>query len=532
MYLTALIIYIAILLGISLITSHKGNSNSQFFTANRNAPWWVVAFGMIGASLSGISVVSVPGMVLHSDWTYLQTCIGFFFGYLAVAYILLPLYYRLNLTSIYEYLNIRFDQRSQITGSLLFVVAKMISSATKLYVVVLVLQQFIFNEMGIPFYATAIGAIAIIWLYTFRAGMRTIIWTDALQTLFFIIAISLMMYEVYSLFGDGGSFSSLGDGGSSSRWVNLKAMISNSGYSNTFEFGNIANKQHFIKQFISGIFIVIVMTGLDQDMMQKNLACSSLKDSQRNMLSYGIAFIPVNLALLLLGTLMIIYSQNNGISLPDQPDKILPLFASTILSPTAGIFFILGIIAASFTSADSALTSITTTIYIDILKRGKDGATDEKEEFKRGIYEEREDNGRRGSEELTREKERNGEENKQTLYRQTIHFAVCVLFALVVVAFGNIQNSSIIDTIYTIVGYTYGPLLGLFCFGLTTKLMPRTRFIPFIAILSPLLCYIIKETTWRLYGYSFGYELLLLNGILTYLMLLIVSRKGGIASKK
>lgn len=483
MYLAALIIYTAILIGISYITSRKKQSNNQFFTANRNAPWWIVAFGMIGASLSGISVVSVPGMVLNSEWTYLQACIGFFFGYLAVAYILLPLYYRLNLTSIYEYLNIRFDQRSQITGSLLFVVSKMVSSATKLYVVVLVLQQFIFNDIGIPFYITSIGAIFIIWLYTHKAGMRTIIWTDALQTLFFITAITLMICEVYSLFNES--------------WINILHMVDNNKLAHIFEFGNLTNKQHFIKQFISGIFIVIVMTGLDQDMMQKNLSCRTLKESQRNMISYGFAFIPVNLALLFLGTLMIIYAQNNGIILPEKTDNILPLFASSILSPTAGILFILGIIAASFTSADSALTSITTTIYVDILKTDKCN-----------------------------------KKLSSTKQRHIIHIAVCLIFALLVVTFGYMPNNSIIDTIYTIVGYTYGPLLGLFTFGMTTKLMPQTRLIPLIAILSPLLCYIIKEYATKYCGYSFGYELLLLNGTITFLMLLIISRGNKKNSSK
>ena len=463
MYLTILLTYIALLLGVGYLTSRKEASNEAFFSGNHRSPWYLVAFGMIGASISGISVVSVPGMVTTSGWTYLQTCLGFFFGYIVVAYVLLPLYYRLKLTSIYEYLNSRFGSSSYHTGSMFFIIAKMVSSATKLYIAVLVLQHFIFSQWNIPFWLTVIICVAIIWLYTHRAGIKTIVWTDTLQTLFFIIAISIMCYEAYKL-------------------TNVQLSTFNFQLL-TFNFYDWRSTQYFWKQFISGIFIVVVMTGLDQDMMQKNLTCRSLRESQKNMLSYGVAFLPINFILLLLGSLIIIYAQHSGITLPTEPDKIMPMVASTIMSPIAGICFVLGIISASFSSADSALTSITTTLTVDIF----------------------------------------GNKNNQN-QRQWLHLAVCALFTLIVILFGYTQNRSIIDTIYTIVGYAYGPLLGLFTFGLFTRYQVRDRLVPIVALASPILCYIINAATTHYFNYQWGYELLLLNGIITFIGLFIIKK--------
>lgn len=460
MYLIILIIYIVFLLGVGYLTSRKDASNEAFFSAEHRSPWYLVAFGMIGASISGISVVSVPGMVTTSGWTYLQTCLGFFFGYIVVAYVLLPLYYKLRLTSIYEYLNSRFGSSSYHTGSIFFVIAKLVTSATKLYIAVLILQHFIFNQWGIPFWVTTMICVTIIWLYTHRAGIKTIVWTDTLQTLFFIIAISVMCYEAWKL---------------NAQFSTLKLLLF-SDTTTTFVFDDIRSTQYFWKQFVSGIFIVIVMTGLDQDMMQKNLTCSTLKESQKNMLSYGVAFLPINFILLLLGSLCVIYAQTQGILLPSEPDKIMPMMASTIMSPIAGICFMLGIISASFSSADSALTAITTTLSIDIFRL----------------------------------KENN-------LLRKRVHFAVCLVFAIIVVSFGFTQNRSIIDTIYTIVGYAYGPLLGIFAFGLFTRYQVRDRLVPLVAIVSPITCYITNFISTNYYNYQWGYELLLLNGILTFI---------------
>lgn len=477
MYSIILLIYIAILLGVSHLTSRGNTSNETFFSANHRSPWYVVAFGMIGASISGISVVSVPGMVTTSGWSYLQTCLGFFFGYIAVAYILLPLYYRLKLTSIYEYLNSRFGSTSYRTGSMYFIVAKMVSSATKLYIAVLVLQHFIFDKWGVPFWLMVVICVTTIWVYTHRAGIKTIVWTDTLQTLFFIIAISVMCYEAWKLNAQCTMHNT--------QFSILKLLLFND-TTTTFVFDDLRSTQNFWKQFISGIFIVIVMTGLDQDMMQKNLTCRTLRESQKNMLSYGIAFLPINFILLLLGSLIVIYTQCTGISLPAEPDKIMPMVASTIMSPIAGVCFILGIISASFSSADSALTSITTTLTVDIF----------------------------------------GNKNNQ-YRRQWLHLAVCALFALIVILFGYTQNRSIIDTIYTIVGYAYGPLLGLFAFGLFTRLKVCDRLVPLVAIASPILCYIINAITTYYFNYHWGYELLLLNGVLTFIGLYFIKNKNN-----
>ena len=462
-YLIILIIYIAVLLGVGYLTSRKSTSNEAFFSGNHRSPWYLVAFGMIGASISGISVVSVPGMVVTSEWSYLQTCLGFFFGYIIVAYVLLPLYYKQKLTSIYEYLNGRFGSSAYHTGSIFFVIAKMISSATKLYIAVLVLQHFIFDEWNVPFWLTVIVCVAIIWLYTHRAGIRTIVWTDTLQTLLFIVAISIMCYEAWQL-------------------CNTEFATINSQFS-IFNFDDWHSTRYFWKQFISGIFIVIVMTGLDQDMMQKNLSCNTLHESQKNMLSYGIAFLPINFILLLLGALCVIYAQQSGIMLPEAPDKIMPYMASEIMSPIVGICFVLGIISASFSSADSALTSITTTLAIDIFKWKQN-------------------------------------ENQ----RRMLHISICALFAIIVILFGYTQNRSIIDTIYTIVGYAYGPLLGMFAFGLFTRYQVRDKLVPIIAIVSPLLCYTINSITSHYWGYYWGYELLLLNGLLVFVSLFLIKK--------
>ena len=451
------------MLGVSYLTSRKNTSNEAFFSGNHRSPWYLVAFGMIGASISGISVVSVPGMVLTSEWTYLQTCLGFFFGYIAVAYVLLPLYYRLKLTSIYEYLNGRFGSSSYHTGSIFFVIAKMVSSATKLYVAVLVLQHFIFDEWNIPFWLTVIICVAVIWLYTHRAGIRTIVWTDTLQTLLFIVAISIMCYEAWRL--------------CDTKIATLSTQFS------TFNFSDWHSPRYFWKQFISGIFIVIVMTGLDQDMMQKNLSCRTLRESQKNMLSYGIAFLPINFILLLLGALCVIYAQQSGIMLPEAPDKIMPFMVSEIMTPIVGICFVLGIISASFSSADSALTSITTTLAVDIF-----------------------------------------EWKQNEKLRRMLHIAICALFAIIVILFGYTQNRSIIDTIYTIVGYAYGPLLGMFAFGLFTQYQVRDKLVPIIAIASPIICYTISDITSHIWSYQWGYELLLLNGTLTFIGLLCIKK--------
>lgn len=470
MYLIVFVTYVLLLIGVSWFTSRRHADNEAFFSANRSAPWYVVAFGMIGASVSGISVVSVPGMVQSAAWTYLQTCIGFFFGYVAVAYVLLPLYYRTKVTSIYQYLSDRFGASSHLTGAWLFIVAKMVSSASKLYVAVVVLQQFVFDAMGVPFGVTVLLCVFLMWLYTMRSGIKTLVWTDSLQTAFLLVAVVVMCVEIFLLLKTG--------------FGSLVEQLSAARHTRIFLFDDFASTRNFWKQFVSGIFIVIVMTGLDQDMMQKNLTCSTLRQSQRNMLSYGAAFVPVNLLLLLLGSMCLLFAGANGVQLPAKPDAMLPYVVANYMSPVAGVAFMIGIVSATFSSADSALTSITTSLAVDVV--GVDA-----------------DNSR---------------------IRKLLHVAVCAVFVLIVMAFGYFNNSSVLDTIYTIVGYAYGPLLGLFSFGIFTRRMPRSRMVPVIAIASPLMCYAVNAASTTLWGYTFGYELLLLNGAITYLALLAVSK--------
>ena len=456
----AIALYFALLVLISFLTG-RDRSDSQFFLGSRRSLWYVVAIGMIGSSVSGISLVSVPGMVLASGFSYLQTAMGFVAGYAVVALVLLPVYYQLNLTSIYGYLSQRFGEWSHRAGAWFFIVSKTVTSATKVYVAALVLQRFVFAARGVPLWVTVIVCVLMIWLYTFRSGIGTIVWTDALQTIVLFAAIILMLFQV-------------------SKLMNLSLMeavhtVKDSPLSRTFVF-DWASDRNFFKQFFSGVFIVVVMTGLSQDMVQSTLSCKNLREAQKNMLWYGMAFVPLNLLLLSLGVLLVGYAGQNGITLPENPDEIVPLFASGLLGNAVYVCFIFGIVAATFNSADSALTAIVTSIYTDMLK-----------------------------------KERN-----TVLHRNILYLAVCSAFVLVILAMVGIGNRSIIDTLYRMVGYAYGPLLGLFAFGLLTRRQVNDRAVPFIALASPILTYIINIVCQRFLQYQFGYELLMLNGMITF----------------
>ncbi|MDR3327638.1 MAG: sodium:solute symporter [Prevotellaceae bacterium] len=474
--LLILILYIGVLLLISSLTSRKSQSNSTFFSANRRSPWYLVAFGMIGSSVSGISLVSVPGMVADSGFTYLQTAVGFFVGYVVVAMVLLPLYYKLNLTSIYEYLGQRFGKITHKTGSVFYIISRLITSASKLYVTVLVLQIFVFDALKIPFWMSVTICVLVIWLYTNRGGIGTIVFTDALQSFILFLAIILMIFHVTRML----DFS----------FIETIKAIKNSGLSRTFVFSDFVSSRNFFKQFFSGIFIVVVMTGLSQDMMQTTLSCKNLKEARKNMLWYGTGFVPLNLLLLCLGVLLIIFAQKHSIALPSEPDKIVPVFASSLLGKMVYVVFVLGIIAATFNSADSALTGIATAIAIDLVKL------------------------------------KNRENKKAITLRKITYFAVCVVFVLVILLFENIENHSIIDTIYMIVGYAYGPLLGLFAFGLFTKWQVMDRAVPFLALLSPVLTYVISSFCKIKFNYTFGYEILIINGLLMFLMMRLFKRNS------
>ena len=460
-----IVITIILYFGVLLLISRrmgKGN-NDAFFRAGRQSAWQLVAFGMIGASISGVTFVSVPGMTLSSDMTYLQMCMGFFFGYLVVAFVLLPLYYKYNLTSIYSYLGTRLGPTSRKTGSWFFIVSKLTGSAAKLYLVCLILEQ----ALGVHFTLIVIATLILIWLYTHRSGIRTLVWTDALQTLCMLVALVLILIQVASLLklNVGEAFTSV--------W--------NDPHSRIFEFSDWGSRQHFLKQFLSGVFVVIVMTGLDQDMMQKNLTCRSLRDGQKDLCSYGILFLPVNFLFLALGVLLAQYYNSQGMALPESGDAMLPtLITNGVLGQATLIFFTLGIIAAAFSSADSALTALTTSFCIDIL-----------------------------------------EDSSNERRRKQVHIGMAVVFLFFVLVFRWIGSQSVIDLIYTLVGYTYGPLLGLFAFALFTHRMPRQHFVPYIAIASPLLCYAIDQLVQHLWGYHFGYELLMFNGLLTFVGLFV-----------
>lgn len=461
--------YFLLLMGISRLTS-KGSGNEAFFRANGESPWWLVAVGMIGTSISGVTFVSVPGMPRSIDMTYMQMVLGFAVGYVVIARFLLPLYYRLNLISIYKYLAERFGTRSYKTGATFFIISKIAGAAARLYLVVLILQRFVLDYWGVPFSVTALVIIALIWLYSQRSGIYTIVRTDALQTVVFISALAVIIYYVTDRMG-----------------IDMREaarMIAEDQHSRIFVFDDWMSKQNFFKQFISGIFITIVMTGLDQDMMQKNLTIRRLGEAQKNMYVYGMAFIPVNLLFLALGVLLLRYAGMFGIPLPANGDEILPLLAGNYLGSMAFYLFCIGITAAAFSSADSALTALTTSFCIDILETGK-------MEEKRAIH-----------------------------TRKAVHIGMSLAFAGMMIFIEKLNSSSIIDVIYTMAGYTYGPLLGLFSYGLfMKKSRPDDRHVPLIAVCSPLLAAAVGYLTQYLWGYKMGYELLVLNAAITFALL-------------
>ena len=464
--------YFAVLFCISHLTSRKADNNT-FYRANRRAPWYMVAFGMIGASISGVTFISVPGMVLTSQMTYLQMCLGFIVGYLAIAFVLLPLYYRLNLTSIYTYLGQRLGSRSYTTGASYFLLSKMTGAAVRFYVVCIILQQFVFDPAGIPFAVNVLAMVLLIWLYTRRGGIGTLVFTDSFQTLCLFTALILIILSLVSEL-----HLSVGE---------AITTIANSDMSRIFVFDDWLSPHNFWKQFLSGAFIAIVMTGLDQDMMQKNLTCKTLRDAQKDMCTYGMAFVPANLLFLALGVLLTM-AMGTGL----KGDEMLPAYIQgTGDSQLLPILFTIGIVAASFSSADSALTSLTTCYCVDI-RRQPD------------------------NEEL----------------RKKVHIAMCLFFVLFILLFRQVNSTSLIDAIYILASYTYGPLLGLFVFGLFTSKQPKDTVVPYICIVSPLLCYFLDLIAQHLWGYRFGYELLMLNGLLTFAGLWASSlRKKNVVKK-
>ena len=465
--LLTIIIYFSALLVISRFTARRSD-NETFYRAGRRSPWYMVAFGMVGASISGITFVSVPGMVLKTDMTYLQMCVGFILGYFIIGLVLLPVYYKLNLTTIYTYLKERLGQRSYKTGAWFFLISKMTGAAVRFYVVCIILQKFVLSAYGIPFPVTVLAMVLLIWLYTRRSGIKTLVWTDTFQTFCMFAALILIIFNVIDRLGMTTS--------------EAVSAIVDDVHSRVFVFDDWISRQNFWKQFFSGAFVAVVMTGFDQDMMQKNLTCKTLRDAQKDVCTYGLAFVPANLLFLSLGVLLTILASRMGIALPEQGDDLLPMFAASgRLGDSVVVLFTIGVVAAAFSSADSALTALTTSFCVDIV-------------------------GRQADERL----------------RRRAHVGVAVVFIGFVLAFKALNNTSVIDAIYILCSYTYGPLLGLFSYGLITHRPTCDRLVPYVCVASPLLCLLIDNAVASTTGYKFGYEMLMLNGLLTFLGLYII----------
>jgi Na+/proline symporter len=471
--------YFLLLVIVSYFTSKDAN-NDAFFIGGHQSPWYLVAFGMIGASLSGVTFISVPGWVGSSQFSYMQMVLGYFVGYAVIATVLMPLYYRLNLTSIYTYLDERFGYYSYKTGAAFFLLSRTMGAAFRLLLVAQVLQLlvfdkiFLYGETHVPFWMTVMITILLIWLYTFKGGIKTIVWTDSLQTLFMLIAVGVAIYFISSAMDL--SFSGL---------IN---EVKESDYSQIFFFDDWNDNKHFFKQFFGGVFMAIVMTGLDQDMMQKNLSCKNIKEGQKNMFSFSFVLIIVNFVFLVLGAILFIYANKNGIQIPQKTDGLFPLIATQHLNTVAGIFFILGLVAAAYSSADSALTALTTSVCIDFLDI------------------------------------KNKHESIKTKLRKRVHIIVSLILFILITIFEIFDDGVVIKSLFIAATYTYGPLLGLYSFGLMLKKRVKDSLVPIVCVISPIICYLLNIYSIEIFnGYKFGFEILILNGGLTFFGLWILS---------
>lgn len=473
--------YFLVLLVISFFTG-RNDTNADFFQAGRQSKWYLVAFGMIGTSLSGVTFISVPGWVEASQFSYMQVVLGYLAGYLAVAFVLLPVYYRLDLTSIYEYLKERFGPTSHKTGAFFFFISRILGAAFRLFLVAIVWQQFVFDDFGIPFEVTVVISIVLIWIYTNKGGIKTIVWTDTLQTTFMILAVILSIIficqELDWSFG------------------NFLASSELDNYNNFLVVDNFKTRNHFLKSFIGGMFITICMTGLDQDMMQKNLTCKNLKEAQKNMVWFSFVLVGVTFLFMLLGALLFIYANKNGIEIPmmdDQPktDLLFPEIAlKSGLGLSLSITFILGLIAAAYSSADSALTALTTSFCIDFLNLESKS------------------------------------EKEQKMIRKQTHIVMSVVLIVIIIAFKHILSNTVIDSLLIAAGYTYGPLLGLFAFGIFTKFNLKDNYVWIVAIAAvSFIAFLGHLKPEYLGGYELGYELLPINGLLTFIGLWFIRER-------
>ena len=470
--------YFLLLFLISWFTSRKVTADT-FFTGDRESPWFLVAFGMIGASLSGVTFISVPGEVGNSNFFYFQVVLGYTLGYFTIAKVLLPLYYRLNLVSIYSYLEDRFGFWSYKTGAFFFILSRTVGSSLRVFLVASVLQLILFDSLGIPFWVSVLITVGLIWLYTFRGGIKTVVWTDTLQTFFMLAAVMVSIILI-------GRELELSSG------TEFFRVVSEDSRSTIFNW-NWKDGTNFFKQFVSGAFITIVMTGLDQDMMQKNLTCKNIGEAQKNMFWFTISLVIVNLLFLGLGVMLYLFAETKGIPLPARTDELFPLLATQYFTPFAGIVFVLGITAAAYSSADSTLTALTTSFCIDFLQIDKKYPAE-----------------------------------KRVGVRQRVHIAFTFLMFIVILIFHLVNDQSVINSVFVIAGYTYGPLLGLYSFGLFTKMRVKDRWVPYLAVAAPVITYIISSNSeeW-LWGYKFGFEALILNGLLMFIGLWLVREKSN-----
>jgi SSS family solute:Na+ symporter len=470
------LIYTLVLFAVTLLTARKAD-NQSFFIGNKISPWFVVAYGMIGASLSGVTFMSVPGWVKDTQFSYMVVVLGYLVGYFVIALVLLPLYYRLKLTSIYSYLEQRFGFWSYKTGAGFFILSRTLGASLRMFLVINVLQLFVFDAWNIPFWLNVLVFICLIILYTLKGGIRTIIWTDTLQTTFMLLAVVLSVIYI----GKNLHIPLL----------KLVSVVKESDVSKMF-ITDWHHPRFFVKQFFSGMFITIVMTGLDQEMMQKNLSCRNIKEAQKNMFTFSGILVAVNLLFLFLGALLLIFIQSRGLNIASS-DDIFPTIAIRYLGPVAGVVFLIGLISAAFPSADGALTSLTTCVSIDFLGL----------EQRKGLT-----------------------EKAKTRIRYLVHLTIALVFFVSVMMFRALNDRAVIDKLFTIAGYTYGPLLGLYSFGLFTKRSVNDKITPVIAVISPVICFFLsKYSVELLNGYKFGFELLLLNGLLTFLGLYMFSKK-------
>ena len=469
--------YFVILFTISYIAGRKAD-NEGFFVGNRKSTWYVVAFAMIGSSISGVTFVSVPGMVAASGFSYLQMVLGFVAGQIIIAFVLIPLFYRMNLVSIYEYLENRFGISSYKTGAWFFFISKMLGAAVRLFLVCLTLQLLVFEPFHLPFILNVIITVALVWLYTFRGGVKSLIWTDSLKTFCLVVSVVLCIYYIASDLNLG--------------FGSMIATISENDFSRMFFFDDVNDKRYFFKQFLAGVFTMIAMTGLDQDMMQRNLSCKNFKDSQKNMITSGISQFFVILLFLMLGVLLYIFTARQGIENPEKSDELFPMIATGDYFPAiVGVLFIIGLISAAYSAGGAALTALTTSFTVDIL-----GA-------------------------------KNKAENELVKIRKRVHIGMAITMGVVIFVFNLLNNTSVIDAVYILASYTYGPILGLFAFGIFTKKQVRDKYIPWVAIASPILCFILQKNSERWFnGYQFSYELLIFNALFTFIGLCLLIKKS------